>query len=267
MIMKKGFIILLILLPIIVILCACRGGNGGDSEMNAEISGKTFVWEKPGFGGDFTITLQKNGKYEYYVGFLSSYIGMGTWNEENGIVTLTETSGYDNLFRFAVKEGGLSFIAEGSSKFMYVTVEDGDMFLPKDRQPANSSEETTAKSDSYTQISQEEAKEMMNKDDGHVIVDVRRQDEYDPNTERKHRDGKTRGAARSRSNHPDLLPQRQKKQGGGAEAVRYGLYSRIRIRRHNRLDGRYCERRNYGTRRKYLRTCDRSRRKALLREP
>lgn len=31
----------------------------------------------------------------------------------------------------------------------------------------------------YKQISQEEAREMMGKDDGHVIVDVRRQDEYD----------------------------------------------------------------------------------------
>ncbi len=31
----------------------------------------------------------------------------------------------------------------------------------------------------YKQISQDEAKEMMEKDDGHVIVDVRRQDEYD----------------------------------------------------------------------------------------
>ena len=31
----------------------------------------------------------------------------------------------------------------------------------------------------YTRISQEEAKEMMERDDGHVIVDVRRQDEYD----------------------------------------------------------------------------------------
>ena len=30
-----------------------------------------------------------------------------------------------------------------------------------------------------TRISQEEAKEMMTRDDGHVIVDVRRQDEYD----------------------------------------------------------------------------------------
>ncbi len=32
---------------------------------------------------------------------------------------------------------------------------------------------------SYTRISQEEAKEMMTRDDGHIIVDVRRQDEYD----------------------------------------------------------------------------------------
>jgi len=31
----------------------------------------------------------------------------------------------------------------------------------------------------YSQISQEEAQEMMTRDDGHVIVDVRRQDEYD----------------------------------------------------------------------------------------
>ena len=35
----------------------------------------------------------------------------------------------------------------------------------------------TAKS--YMQISQEEAKEMMAEDDGHIVVDVRRQDEYD----------------------------------------------------------------------------------------
>ena len=31
----------------------------------------------------------------------------------------------------------------------------------------------------YHQISQEEAKQMMTRDDGHVVVDVRRQDEYD----------------------------------------------------------------------------------------
>ena len=38
-------------------------------------------------------------------------------------------------------------------------------------------EENTA--DSYRQISQETAKEMMNAEDGHIIIDVRRQDEFD----------------------------------------------------------------------------------------
>ena len=32
---------------------------------------------------------------------------------------------------------------------------------------------------SYTQISQDQAKEMMEKEDGHIIVDVRRQDEFE----------------------------------------------------------------------------------------
>ncbi len=174
----KKIIILLLLLSTVISISACSG-NGGGSKVNNDISGKTFVWEKPGFGGDFNITLQKDGKYQYYEGFLSSYIGMGTWTEKNGIVTLTETSGYDYVFRFAVKDGGLSFIAEGSSMFMYVTVKNGDMFLPKESPSVSSSEVTMSRPESYTQISQEEAKEMMKKDDGHVIVDVRRQDEYD----------------------------------------------------------------------------------------
>ena len=40
-------------------------------------------------------------------------------------------------------------------------------------QPSNSS------AASYKQITQEKAKEIMTKNDGHIIVDVRRQDEYD----------------------------------------------------------------------------------------
>ena len=40
------------------------------------------------------------------------------------------------------------------------------------------SAESTAES-TYSQISQDEAMEMMARDDGHVVVDVRRQDEYD----------------------------------------------------------------------------------------
>ena len=47
--------------------------------------------------------------------------------------------------------------------------------------PAASQQEISAASVSagYHQITQEKAKEMMKSDDGHIIVDVRRQDEYD----------------------------------------------------------------------------------------
>ena len=38
---------------------------------------------------------------------------------------------------------------------------------------------TASENVSYQQITQEKAKEMMKADDGHIIVDVRRQDEYD----------------------------------------------------------------------------------------
>ena len=37
----------------------------------------------------------------------------------------------------------------------------------------------TGMENSYAMISQEEAKKMMQVDDGHIIIDVRRQDEYD----------------------------------------------------------------------------------------
>ena len=38
---------------------------------------------------------------------------------------------------------------------------------------------TVAETMTYQQVTQEKAKEMMKADDGHIIVDVRRQDEYD----------------------------------------------------------------------------------------
>ena len=93
---------------------------------------RVFVWEKEGFGGDFTIMLNDDGTYLYYVGALSSYIGSGKWTLQEGRVVLTETTGYDNVFYFAVKEDDLFFIKDGSSEFMYVTVEDGDRFIRTD---------------------------------------------------------------------------------------------------------------------------------------
>jgi len=114
-------------------LCACSKAKSGDNtEMKAALGGKTFVWEKEGFGGDFTITLNEDGTYQYYVGFLSSYIGFGNWSVENGMLTMTENKelcGYDDIFHFSVGNDELTFVSEESSKFMYVTVEDGDRFL------------------------------------------------------------------------------------------------------------------------------------------
>ncbi len=94
--------------------------------------GEKFVWEKEGAGGDFTITLNEDGTYQYYEGHYSSYIGIGTWTVEDGILTLKEASRYDSIFHFSIEDGALIFVAEGSSEFLYVTVEDGDRFLPCD---------------------------------------------------------------------------------------------------------------------------------------
>ncbi|MCR5041510.1 MAG: copper resistance protein NlpE [Clostridia bacterium] len=135
--MKKAAVAVL-LLALVACLCACGGEEGTGNNITGEgmnkpgkdsFSGGTYVWEKDGFGGDFTITFNSDGTYEYSVGYLSSYLGMGSWETDNGVLTMTETGGYDLSFRFAVEDGGLRYIAEGSDAFMGVTVEDGDRFV------------------------------------------------------------------------------------------------------------------------------------------
>ena len=93
------------------------------------VGGNTYVWEKEGFGSDFTITLNEDGTYEYYVGFLSSYIGSGNWTVEGSELTMTETTGFDWVYHFTVEDDTLVFVSEGSSEFTYVKVEDGDRFI------------------------------------------------------------------------------------------------------------------------------------------
>ena len=90
--------------------------------------GETYVWEKEGFGGEFTIRINRDGTYEYYEGSLSSYIGYGKWEEADGILTLEEEGGADSVYRFSVGDGRLVYLAEESGGFMYADVEDGDVF-------------------------------------------------------------------------------------------------------------------------------------------
>ena len=108
---------------------ACKKNDANVRDM---LAGKTFVWEKEGCGGDFTITLNADGSYQYYEGFLSSYIGLGTWTIENDMVILTEQGGQDSVYRFAIKDGALVYLADGSDNFLYVKASDGDRFLPEE---------------------------------------------------------------------------------------------------------------------------------------
>lgn len=54
----------------------------------------------------------------------------------------------------------------------------GLLLLVECNQNTDTPEGTESEVQTYRQISQDEAKEMMAKDDGHIIVDVRRTDEY-----------------------------------------------------------------------------------------
>ena len=126
--MKRVFIVLLTVMALL--LSACSG-----QDISAAVSGKTFTWEKEGFGGDFTITLNEDGSYRYYEGFLSSYIGSGDWSVKNDTVVMTEKGGYDAVFRFSVKDGDLIYRSDGSDRFIYTAVEDGDRFRQTDGLP------------------------------------------------------------------------------------------------------------------------------------
>ena len=90
-----------------------------------ELAGKTYQYEKDGFGGSFIIRLEEDGTFTYYEGSLSSHIGTGEWSLEKDVVTLQET---DRHFCFRVEEESLIFQAEPSGSFDYLTVADGERF-------------------------------------------------------------------------------------------------------------------------------------------
>lgn len=99
-----------------------------DREIKNMIGGNSYVWEKEGFGGYFVITLVKDGTFSYYEGMLSSHIGLGNWTVKDGILTLTEKNN-KRTYLFSAQNGALVFIGEGSDRFVYVSVMDGDKFI------------------------------------------------------------------------------------------------------------------------------------------
>ncbi len=129
-----------VLLAVLCALSVCLlGGCRGDRN---DPAGRTYVYEKDGCGGEFTVNVEKDGTFWYYEGPLSSHFGNGTWSFNDGVLTLTETdvpaeiaedagSAEDRINRFAFEDGALIYIAEESHGFIYIDVLDGDRFIGK----------------------------------------------------------------------------------------------------------------------------------------
>ena len=77
----KHVIGLLLLIPMLFL--------AAHAEDSAALAG-TYKYEGEGFGGDFTITLNADGTYEFYEGPLSSYMGMGTWYAADDVIHMAE---------------------------------------------------------------------------------------------------------------------------------------------------------------------------------
>ena len=90
----------------------------------------TYRYEGEGFGGDFFISLKKDGTFQYSEGSLSSYYGIGTWTAEGDIITLSDAPDVCLPFsnRFRVEKDALVWLAEGSTGYMYSKLTDGAKF-------------------------------------------------------------------------------------------------------------------------------------------
>ncbi len=89
----------------------------------------TFVYEKEGFGGSFTISLHEDGSFNFYEGPLSSYIGTGDWYQEGPLLTLYEDNEDYSVNHFLVGNGILVFAETDSDNFPYIALQDGDKFI------------------------------------------------------------------------------------------------------------------------------------------
>ena len=117
-------------------LALLLAGCGSGKADHENVIGKTFVYEKEGFYGDFTISIKDDGTFTYYEGMASSYLGIGEWTIGQNTLTLTnEVPSIDGsrtiTNAFEIEKGKLIWRAEGSDNFTYVKVEDGEAFKEK----------------------------------------------------------------------------------------------------------------------------------------
>lgn len=129
---KTTFVALIavILGALVIAGCTFTGEKKNENSLEFSQDHAIFVYEKPGFGSEFFIRLNKDGTFTYKTGSLSSYFGVGTWKQEGDLLRLTDNiTTYDFYNEFRVDGNTLLWKSENSSGFMGVTVSDGDKFL------------------------------------------------------------------------------------------------------------------------------------------
>lgn len=105
------------------LLCA-----GCEHTPRNEFADKTYVSENH---EGFTIVIRDNGRFFYQAAWYASYMGDGKWLLDGDTLVLEddcEPAGYPLLNRFKVVGDTLVFQEEGSGNFMYVKLDDGDIF-------------------------------------------------------------------------------------------------------------------------------------------
>ena len=129
---KPALWILIAALIVSGILAVCFLTEPSEQKENEpfQVAGKSYVYEKEGFGGAFTITVETDGTFTYYVGPLSSHIGMGNWEIKDEKLYLYDTTLQSSkTFAFQIAEDCLVYIAEESHSFMYMgDLENGSRF-------------------------------------------------------------------------------------------------------------------------------------------
>ncbi len=83
---------------------------------------------------EFGITLNPDGTYTWYESPISSYIGFGAYQIEDGILIKRDDPriGTERVNRFRMEGDSLFFIADGSDNFSMVQLEDGEEFVLMD---------------------------------------------------------------------------------------------------------------------------------------
>lgn len=100
-----------------------------EREKTGAVAG-TYKYVGEGFGGDFTIALNADGTYTFYEGYLSSYMGMGTWTAACDAVYMNEgDAGFDLSFMFGIEGDSLIYLARGSDAFPCVELPDEARFV------------------------------------------------------------------------------------------------------------------------------------------